>query len=71
MDPVCNSLVFNPQLPVLDIPGVEEAGASPAVETDGQAPAFEGGIVPVDPRSGIDNSPVATPSDAPTPTSTP
>ncbi|MCA9866981.1 MAG: penicillin-binding protein 2 [Anaerolineales bacterium] len=70
---VCDSRTFFPDLPQLDFGNNQTpAGATP----DGsQPPTFEGGIVPVDPQSGIDNLPVATPSDVlddvPVPTTTP
>lgn len=70
---VCDSRTFFPDLPQLDFGN----NPTPADATLGgsQSPAFEGGVVPVDPQSGIDNFPVATPSDVlddvPAPTNTP
>lgn len=70
--PVCNSLMFNPELPQLDFGQEAEPAADPAL--DGALPEFEGGIAPVDPQTGLEELPAATPADpnaAPAPTTTP
>ena len=60
---VCNSILFFPQLPQFDF-GNDNAPADTGIE-GGQVPAFEGGIAPVDPKSGLENIPTATPAGEP------
>ena len=67
--PVCNSLVFNPQLPELDAAYLNNAGETEL--ESGQLPAFEGGVAPGDPGLGLESAPTATPPTEPETAPTP
>lgn len=62
--PVCNSILFIPDLPQFDFGNNNQAAPVDPALGGGEVPAFEGGIVPIDPQSGLDNNPIATPSDS-------
>lgn len=57
---VCNSILFFPDLPQIDLPGVEEE-ATPDAGQEG-APSGEDIPLPIEPQPGIDGSTVITPT---------
>ncbi len=59
VDPVCNSLVFNPVVPELPAEYLNNSGDS--APDAGPLPAFEGGVAPVDPNSGLESAPTPAP----------